>query len=134
MQICVSDDCLFHYFVSNGRLVCCCVDTFCDLWIDGDDLYMVCGRPLVGVRISWDEVIFDLVTSGMEDFIEATVIFISTEYRKSIANLLELRGSMPCFGIWLVWKSECLSFFLRMNILQTTCFHNCYGNLRGYCC
>ena len=34
----------------------------------------------------------------MEHLIEALVVFISAEYRKSITNLLELKGSMPCFG------------------------------------
>ena len=61
-------------------------------------MYVVCGRLLVGIKISRHEVIFDLVTSGMEDFIETTVVFISAEYRKSIVDLLELRGFMPCFG------------------------------------
>ena len=36
--------------------------------------------------------------SGTEDFIEATVVFISAEYGKSITDLLELRGSVPCFS------------------------------------
>ena len=53
-------------------------------------MYVVCGRSLVGVRISRHEVNFDFVTSGMEDFIKAILVFISTEYRKSIAKLLEL--------------------------------------------
>ena len=61
-------------------------------------MYVVCGRPLVGVRISWHEVIFDLVMSGTEDFIEATIVFISAEYGKSIPKLLELRESVPCFS------------------------------------
>ena len=51
-----------------------------------------------GHRPSQFKKIFDLVTSSTEDFIEALVVFISVEYRKNIANLLELRGSMPCFG------------------------------------
>ena len=65
---------------------------------DGGDLYLVCIRPEVGVRISRHEVNFDLVTSGTEDFIEATVVFVSAEYRKSIVDLFELRRSMPCFS------------------------------------
>ena len=98
MQICVCDNYLFHHTVRNETLVHYCIDAFYDVWINAEDLYVVCVRPSVGNRISQHEVDFDLVTSGMEDFIEALVVFISAECRKSITNLLELRGSMPCFG------------------------------------
>ena len=36
--------------------------------------------------------------SSTEDFIKASVVFIRAEYGKSIIELLELRGSVPCFG------------------------------------
>ena len=92
MQICVCDNCLWDHLVSNGAHVS--LDVYAGLWIDAGNLCVLCGGLLSGVRISRHEVIFDLVTSSMEDFIEALVVIISAEYKKSIANLLELRGSI----------------------------------------
>ena len=48
--------------------------------------------------ISRHEVTFNLVMSGTEDFIEATVVFICAEYGKCITELLEFRGSVPYFS------------------------------------
>ena len=36
--------------------------------------------------------------SGTENFIETTVVFTRTRYRRSIIELLELRGSVSCFS------------------------------------
>ena len=40
----------------------------------------------------------DEVLRTGRDLVEALVVFICAKYRKSITNLFELRGSMPCFG------------------------------------